>query len=163
MEVLDVLPVETLWQALRMRKLRNQCRQFMTQDTSKISLIRQIRWFYNVYLVKKNNGEMIAYLGYMKKKPVAYGIIRDLKTRPTASIGVAKKYRGHGIGKTLFRFLTDEASRGDMSRRIGDKTVFLEVREENKKALHMYCSLGYVEKARNNGIIFMQKDYGEFD
>src|SRR5216683_3505567 len=114
-----LVEVKTIWQALKMRKIRNECREFMTQDKSEIGFFRQIRWFENIYKSRRSNNEMIAYLGLIEGKPMAYGLIRGRNVHPILSGGIIERYRGNGLGKELFGFLMREASRGE-SGRIGD-------------------------------------------
>lgn len=169
MENLTFYEVSSLKSAMLMRKMRNECRQFMTRDASKIGWLRQLNWFYTTYRPKQAKGEMAAYIFLCHwpkqdifNQPVGYGIIRDSKTKPLISGGLLKKYRGKGLGKTLFKILTRIASQGERGE-VGRRSVFLEVLETNQVAIDLYKKLGYVEKMRHDGVIDMQHDYGEFD
>lgn len=161
MNVLNVVIVDTLRQAFSLRVIRNECRKFMTRDTSKIGLWRQFNWFYKIYLVNKRKGLITAYLGILDDKPVAYGLIRYENGKPIISEGTAKKYRGKGIGKTLLRFLTKEASK--INGQVGRSSVFAETLEISTHAREVFRQLGYVEKRKTNGIVYMQHEFGEFD
>jgi ribosomal protein S18 acetylase RimI-like enzyme len=59
-----------------------------------------------------------------------------------ANVAVHPSYRRRGIGKAL----TQEGI--DHSRRHGAASVWLQVREENGPAIHLYESLGFEERAR---------------
>lgn len=157
---IHTVEVETIWQALAVRTIRNQCCEYMTIDSKKIGIARQVLWFYRKYLPAKKRGELIVYLAYFRGKPAGYGLIRGRTVHPVISGGVAKKWRGMGVGGQLFRFLAREASR--MERVVGRRAVFLEVRADNPIALALYTKIGFVEKMREGGIISMQFDYGEF-
>jgi len=161
MEVLTIKPVENVREALAIRTIRNECREFMTRDKRKIGITQQVNWFMRTYLPKKREGIVTAYLGYYEDKPVAYGMIRIEYGRPLLTGGLLEKYRGKGLGKQLFEYLTKEAS--IENNKYKSRSVFLEVLETNFVAKNLYIKLGFVEKDKANGIISMQKDWGEFD
>lgn len=160
MENLTIKELETFGEALALRKIRNECRLFMTRDTSKISILQQFRWFHNSYKFAPTD-QLQVFLFLLSGKPIGYGLIRDKAVRPLISGGLLQAYRGKGYGDHLFRAVTDIASSNVFGK--GMKSVFLEVLETNTPAFGLYQKIGYVEKARQNGIIYMQKDYGEFD
>ena len=161
MEVLKMTPVETIRDSARMRIIRNECREFMTRDTSKIGIFRQAKWFIKTYRPLKERGVMTAYLGWYNKRAVAYGIVRYESDRPLISGGLLKQYRGKGLGRRLFSFLTEKASEENGKKKV--RSVFLEVLATNRVALSLYEQLGYVRKAVDDGVIHMQKDWGEFE
>lgn len=160
MEVLSVKYIDNFRDALTLRKIRNECREFMTRDRSKISLLQQFQWYYNTYKMASPD-DWLAFLFYVGDEPAGYGVVRDKGTKPLISGGLAKKFRGKGFGEQMFMNITNVASSTAWGK--GYKSVYLEVLETNTIALRLYHKLGYVEASRANGVISMQKDYGEFD
>lgn len=55
---------------------------------------------------------------------------------------VRKSYQGQGLGRRLLEHMIDRA------RSLGADMVFLEVRESNKRAYNLYCSIGFNEVGR---------------
>jgi ribosomal protein S18 acetylase RimI-like enzyme len=152
---LEFFFVNTFCQALKMRSIRNECRENMTQDTSYISLTRQIKWFWKSYLSARKKGDMLGMLArdQVTGKVVGYGLIRkDRNNRVWISGGLSKKYRGMGYGKPLFSFITKFAL-------IENKEVFLEVLTKNTIAYNIYLSLGYKRFCEAELIIYMKKEY----
>lgn len=143
---LKIIEVKNIFQALRVRNVRNECREFMTGNNKHISILQQIKWFYTAYLPNRKN--MILYLGLINKQAVLYGFIRDLQTTPLLTGGIKKNFRHKGFGEVLFRFLTHESLKQN-------KGACLEVLATNENAFHLYRKIGFVETGQSDGIIKM--------
>lgn len=137
----DLWPAETLEHAEYMRRVRNECRQFMTRDTREISREDQIAWFqaldrdttrpfFGLAIDIKN--------GVASGDVLAYGLVRLIDNRWWISGGVLPEWRGHGYGRKLFEALTSIVNDG-MHR-----TCWLEVRASNTRAYNLYRALGYI-------------------
>lgn len=160
MENLTIKEIKSFKDALALRKIRNQCREFMTRNKNSISYLKQFEWFYSIYMTSSSD-ELFAFLLMLDDKAIGYGLIRDRASRPLISGGLAKEYRGKGYGEKLFKIVTDMASRTSSGK--GTRSVFLEVLTTNTAAIKLYEKLGFVTKVSSQEILYMQKDYGEFD
>jgi L-amino acid N-acyltransferase YncA len=103
--------VTGLVQALEVRKIRNECRKFMTRFQGEIGVFQQIRWYfswyrqqlrqssYRLYLFRNAAGEAIAY-GALQQRKGAEG-------RPELWVteGVKTAWRGRGVGASLLESL----------------------------------------------------------
>ncbi len=121
----------TLEDCERMRKVRNACREFMTNDNSEISHERQKDWFKNL-----DRNFVIPFLVETKEEApsiVGFGIIRFKNDRYWLTGGLLPEHRGKGFGEQLFRLLIDETS----------LPVWLEVLEDNLPAMKLYHKLGF--------------------
>lgn len=120
----EIREVKTFRQALQLRKLRNECRKFMTRDQREIGLWDQ--WWYWRHWPEGRK----AYLVYRGEVPVAFGVIN-----PNRSItgGVAEAWRGEGLGRMIFSHLTQ----------LVPKPAWLEVLQDNLVARNLYESLGW--------------------
>ena len=81
------------------------------------------------YVAARFGEKLVGYAGMSRlgrKKPFEYEI---------HTIGVDPAYQGQGIGRRMMTELLDHAAGG---------TVFLEVRTDNKAAIALYESLGFV-------------------
>ena len=142
----EIRPVTTLRDAQIMRGIRNECRSYMTNDTSYISFFRQARWWRKV----KNDPNWWLYLFWYNGSPIGYGIIRK-KDMYWVSGGIIAQSRGHGFGRHLFSFLTQVATNGH--------SAYLEVLKTNERAFNLYQSLGYrVCCADMDGVLLMRAD-----
>jgi GNAT superfamily N-acetyltransferase len=138
---LTFIPVRNLWDAMRMRQIRNECRKYMTHCTRHISIWGQMKWYFCTYKRMLKHGYFDAWLGWWRGVPVVYGSVWD----SSVTGGVRKKYRGKGFGEQLFKHLTDKAG----------KMACLEVWEWNEVAQSLYKKLGYKEIRRENKVVYM--------
>jgi len=117
-----------------LRKIRNECREFMTRKTTEISKIEQDKWYSsidestNVYLLWLVEFGSIVH-------PIGYGLIRKENGCSLISGGLLESYRGNGYGKTLFKYIMDNVDK--------DSGVRLEVLKTNTKAFSIYNNLGF--------------------
>jgi ribosomal protein S18 acetylase RimI-like enzyme len=122
----------------------------MTHDRSNIGLLRQIRWYLTRYRVSRGSSRSFAYLLVMQNRAVGFGILaqREFLGAPRWVVtgGVREAYRGFGLGKLVFRYLSY----------LNDENVYLDVLETNEPALSLYRSIGYEEVDRTDGIISMR-------
>jgi ribosomal protein S18 acetylase RimI-like enzyme len=72
----------------------------------------------------------------------AVGRWQELETAYDAGTGVIREYRGRGVGKELFAFLTPRL------KNIGIKQYLLEVLTSNTPAASLYRKLGFVDTRR---------------
>lgn len=134
--------VRSLADAVRMRAVRNTCRNFMTRDTSRVSVARQVRWYYGTYLPRFRAGVTKAWL--MKTTSglaVGWGYLNYDGENAWVTGGLLRSFRGMRLGKRIFRHLTN------MSRVCGWEP-WLEVYAWNEAGLATYRSLGYEEVFR---------------
>lgn len=123
---LEPLRVTLLEQAIVVGAIRNDCLEYMTKDSSYISVARQWEWFayrapYHTYLYGVDGA------------PIGYG------TRSNdghLSGGLISTFRGRGYGKQLFGHLCS----------LGSPTK-LEVFCDNMRAIKTYLKLGFEHTA----------------
>ena len=68
------------------------------------------------------------------------------------NLGVVPELRGQGVGRALVEAMLSRL------RNEGVRTVFLEVRESNAPAQHLYASLGFAEVGRRRGYYRLPKE-----
>lgn len=151
MENLLVLKrIETLEEALILRNIRNQCKDFMTRDTSYISEEQQKRWFANL------SEETKIYILYSVEfgvisSPVGYGLIRKEGDFSVVSGGLIESCRGKGYGKVLFEYLIKNIEK--------ESPIRLEVLKTNTRAFVIYNNLGFRVLKDDGEIITMEYNY----
>lgn len=132
----------TLGDFMAVRRIRNECRFYMTRSTKKIGRLKQL-WFFAKCEV---TGKPDVYIGLdYFNRTVAYGIVWDKKT---VSGGLTFLSRGNGYGRSLFAFLGKAV----------DLPGFLEVRKDNLRAHELYKSLGWVDSGSDARVYFMRLD-----
>lgn len=134
-----IVPVDTFAKALQLRKIRNECREFMTRDRGKIGVLRQWRYWRS----RKSYDKWSAHLIYREGVPIAFGVIDGNEITG----GVSSKWRGLGIGRRMFSFLTTQV----------EKPGVLEVQDTNEAAISLYKSLGWKQDFNFGGVITMVK------
>ena len=145
-------PVTTLDEVEELRKLRNECRLFMTRNTNEISKSEQLDW-YN--LLDKENNKLYLLKGIEGggfTSSLGYGVIRKENDNITLSGGLTENDRNKGLGKDLFKLLLTEAKKFNV-------IITLEVLISNVRAKKIYESLGFIdlynEELKNKGVQLM--------
>jgi ribosomal protein S18 acetylase RimI-like enzyme len=131
--------VDTIEQAQQMRVLRNECRDWMTGSTEKITKEQQETFFLRI-----KSGEVIAMLLCKDDEPVAYGLLRPgLSGELWMSCGVSSRYRGQGFGTAIVTAITATAN----------DRVLLDVWHDNTPAVRTYEKVGYrlIYSSERNG------------
>ncbi len=141
--------IETIDEAMILRNIRNQCREFMTRDTSYISEEQQKRWFVNI---KPDYKIFLLYsveLGLISS-PIGYGLIRDEGDFSLISGGLVESERGKGYGSILFNYLI---------KNVTNKNIKLEVLKSNTRAFVIYNNLGFRVVNDDGELITMEYNY----
>lgn len=134
MKKYESLPIENLREALEVRNIRNECRLFMTNDTSEINLIKQVIWYFRVYRKENEAGKMTCFLFNVNGTPAGFGLIGKRFGKYWITGGLKSDQRGKGMGKILFREIVEK---------IPSNEVWLEVLDSNIIAKNLYKNLGF--------------------
>lgn len=148
--MLRTVEVKTFWQALVMRGIRNQCRQWMTHYSKRIGLWEQFSWWFHSYTPRRESGRLYCYLFYMGETPVGYGLVSIKPDGVWISGGLAEQYRGKGFGTQLFSWLV---------AKWGDRRMFLDVFDTNIAGIKIYKRLGFrsIGRRHRHNIIIMRR------
>ena len=142
--------IESLDEAMILRNIRNQCKDFMTRDTSYISEEQQKRWFANL------KDDVKIYLLYLVdfgviSSPIGYGLIREEGGFSLVSGGLIESCRGKGYGKILFDYLVKNVDK--------EHPIKLEVLKNNTRAFVIYNKLGFRVVKDDGEVISMEYHY----
>lgn len=146
--------IESLEDFQILRNIRNECKDFMTRDTSYISEEQQKRWFER--LQKENFNDIKVYLLYLVEMgvicaPIGYGLIRKEGGFSLVSGGLIESCRGKGYGSILFDYLIKNVDK--------DFPIKLEVLKKNTRAFIIYNKLGFRVVKDDGEIITMEYHY----
>lgn len=152
MEENELVPIKNILDALRVRNIRNECRGYMTNDPSSISVFRQMRWYYGLYKPEHSKENLTCFLFTTGGKNCGFGLVRKKSGKYLITGGLTSSERGKGLGKVLFMKLIDA---------VPSQEVWLDVLSSNIVAKKLYTELGFREvkktKTKGNIIINMVK------
>lgn len=147
----EVYPIRNFLDSLEVRKIRNQCRIFMTNNRSEISIIKQLSWYLKIYRKANMSGNMTCFLFKVDNFNSGFGLIRIVNDRYWITGGLKSNQRGKGFGKILFK---------DLLEKIPSNEVWLEVLDTNGVAKNLYQKIGFknvkINDANGNKIIIMK-------
>lgn len=138
-------------QAQHMRKVRNQCIDWLTHSTETIGWWQQRRWFLTTYFDGMLTKDIIGFVAYRDKEPVAYGLITRRKGKYYLSGGVAAAERGKGYGRLIFKHMMRY-----VHQTLSEPYVYLDVYDWNIAAKKLYKSLGFHQRRHKDGIGYMR-------
>lgn len=119
-----------------MRKIRNECRGYMTKDTSYITPEQQVKWFNEL---DKDNIKMFimnkSYHG-VAFGAIGYGYCRHVGDETYLTGGLIPEFRDKGYGKVLFLHLLENA-------KSFNTRITLDVLNTNIRAKTLYENIGF--------------------
>lgn len=110
-------------------KVRKQSSQYL-HDSTNFTLEENINWFIKydpIYFILSNDNQDIGYFrtSNWNNNTVYLGL------------DIAEEYRGKGYARKAYNLMFDYLKKQNIS------TIFLEVLQTNKRAIHIYESLGF--------------------
>ncbi len=142
--------VTTPAEAEILRTIRNNCREYMTRNTSEIGPEEQQEWFKTAF--KKYE----LYIAYAIEHGVCivdagFGVIHKNENEFLLTGGLVPEYRDRGMGKIVFKFLVDQCHKS--------LPIRLEVLKTNTRAFKTYESLNFKIIKENDSLYFMEYYY----
>lgn len=149
---LILLKVQNEYDVEQLRLIRNECKNFMTRNTSEITKEQQQNWYNN--LDKENNELFLLNAVHhgVAAEPIGYGYIRVENGSVLLTGGLLKTQRGKGYGYILFDYLVKNSKKFDLP-------IKLEVLKTNTVAFAVYSKLGFKFKDDDGKVIKMEYDY----
>ncbi len=98
--------VNTLSDALIIRRIRNECRLYLTNHMEHISMLRQIYWYFNDYRkMLQSKKYRLFILRTIDNTPVAYGALSLHNEYLYITECVKSEYRRQGYGSAILKNL----------------------------------------------------------
>ncbi len=141
-DVVELHPrlVTNVFQALRVRRLRNTCRAYLTNYREAIAVRQQIRWFYATYRKLLQAGEYRIYLyAAGRSRSVGYGALHLQEGRLYITECVETTQRGRGYGTAILKHLLAAAQ---------GKPVIAEIWASNQASIALHTRAGFVLTSR---------------
>lgn len=141
--------IKSVSDAQVLRRIRNECKDFMTRSTEYITEEKQAEWFN-----KLDRDNIKLYLMWIAHHGVAFEVIgfgycKKDETETYLTGGLKEELRGKGYGKVLFSHLLTQA-------KSFNTPITLEVLKTNERAKRLYESLGFSEISSDDRIIKME-------
>ena len=142
--------VDSEGKAEELRKIRNECRLYMTNNTGLITSEQQKEWFNSL---DRTTFIPLLYLEIscgVCIDPVGYGVVRSLNGLTVLTGGLLTTERNKGLGAKLFLDLID------LARERFDQPIGFDVLKGNHRAYKLYTKLGFKHKHSDEYIIHME-------
>jgi ribosomal protein S18 acetylase RimI-like enzyme len=124
-----------------LRRLRNQVRHFMTNDTEPISYFRQFRFFLAMKVKSQSVASFRIFVATCGPRPVGYLLTRTIDGIAYITEAVDPSFRRQGIGKQLVAFAQDRHAE-----------IVAEIRTENEPSIALHHAMGFVLEGQRNGL-----------
>src|SRR5436190_5201259 len=102
---MPITPVESLSQVLQVRRLRNSCRDQLTNHGEHIGVTQQVRWYFQYYRRARISDYRLYLLLSDERIAVGYGAARLQDEKLLVTECVSPRHRGQGHGTTILRHL----------------------------------------------------------
>jgi ribosomal protein S18 acetylase RimI-like enzyme len=127
--------ISTYEEAYAVALIRNECCQWMTNDTSVLNVERQLKFFREI--MARNDTWVL--LMRERDVPCGYGIVKINRHERSACLtgGLAEPFRGKALGQWLFEIMIARALRD------GIRKPWLTVLRSNTRAVRLYFKIGF--------------------
>jgi RimJ/RimL family protein N-acetyltransferase len=133
-------PVNSLSDIFAVRRIRNECRLFLTNHTGYISIPRQIFWYFTYYKKAAKTGKYRIFIARDDKGYVTgYGALHRFDGKHFVTECVSEKFRGQGFGMAILKKMINIA-------RSEKLPLIAEIRATNKISVALHKKCGFVLK-----------------
>src|SRR6266550_1631928 len=137
---LSIVEARTLGDYLFLRRLRNQVRNLMTNDTRPISLWRQLRFFL-LMRCRPNKESLRIFIARYGSQHVGYLLVRSSGMGMLITEVIDQNFRRQGIGKKLVAFAQSRY-----------REIVAEIREDNHASIALHVAMGFSFERQSGGI-----------
>lgn len=127
---------------LFLRALRNRVRHFMTNDTSYIGYLGQLKFYIPAKCRFKRMRACTIFIARCGSQPAGYLLIRRTPDGALLTTAIDDNFRRRGIGKKLVQFA--QRSYGDL---------IAEIRDGNAASIALHESMGFRREMQRNDIL----------
>jgi GNAT superfamily N-acetyltransferase len=137
--VVTISPISSWRDALRVRRVRNSCREWLA-DSRHIGWLAQIRWYFRY----NRDGSYMLFVARVGSDVIGYGSLQFAGIECAVTECVLPRWRGQGIGTQVLKHLTYEAtSRGLIP--------VAEIRADNHVSIMLHQTKGFVLSPDRSG------------
>ncbi|HEX4838871.1 MAG TPA: GNAT family N-acetyltransferase [Rhabdochlamydiaceae bacterium] len=141
--MLHIDPLTMLEEALDLVRIRNQCRQMMTNDQHEITLDQQKKWFETFYTKQMPQRYRVWLL--KEEKIIGYFAAKEGDEGFYITEGIQENSRGKGAGSFLLQTMVNQ-------KNLWDKHLFVDIFDNNLASIRLHQKCGFVpfEKFNSN-------------
>jgi ribosomal protein S18 acetylase RimI-like enzyme len=131
-ELMRLREITTFSDVMALRVIRNECCEFMTNQTRAISVAQQLVWWQSV----AGSSNWRVWLVYVPDwaEAVGFGMLRASTDGWLVTLGFRPWMRGRGLGTLLYRALAEQA---------GGESVWAIIRSDNLASQRAAVKAGY--------------------
>ena len=133
--------VDSISDAMHVRKLRNSCRLDLTNAQNHIGFVQQLRWYFGKYRRDRRDASYRVFLLYEEKMAVGFGALALRDGQMFVTECVAAEFRGRGHGRLILERLIQIAN-------AEDRDLMAEIWATNSRSVHLHESAGFELVAR---------------
>ncbi len=129
--------INTLSDALIVRRIRNECRTYLTNYTDYINVPKQIYWYFTYYRMAAQDGKYRIFIARDdKNQPVGYGALHRHNGELLITECVAEVFRRQGYGQMILKKLINIAKHEKLP-------LIAEIRTTNKISIALHKKFGF--------------------
>ncbi|EKE12687.1 MAG: hypothetical protein ACD_13C00145G0036 [uncultured bacterium] len=133
--------LNSLSDALIVRRIRNECRTYLTNYTGYINIPKQIYWYFTYYQRATRADKYRIFIARDgKNQPVGYGALHRLDKELLVTECVAGVFRRQGYGRTILKKLINIARHEKLP-------LIAEIRTTNKISIALHKKCGFTLEA----------------
>jgi RimJ/RimL family protein N-acetyltransferase len=129
--------VNSLRDALIVRKMRNSCRDYLTNFRGHLGHWQQIRWYLKDYRRAVRSSSYRIFLFSANDEPVGYGALQLVDDSLYVTECVETQYRGKGFGKAILARMIEIA-------REEKRRLVAEIWASNQQSIALHLKAGFV-------------------
>ncbi len=129
--------VMNIWDAMVMRRMRNETRLLLTGNRKHIWPWQQVIWYYLTYRPQNRAEKFFAFLVWIDGRPGGFGIVREVDGKWWPTYALSEWARGGGRGLKLMRRMIRYAVE------LGGGVAWGKLREDNERIKDLDRKLGW--------------------
>jgi ribosomal protein S18 acetylase RimI-like enzyme len=139
---LSITEASSLRDYLFLRALRNEVRHLLTNDTSHIGYLRQLRFYRSRRQASRAPGAAKIFIARVKSRRAGYLLVRPMADGTRITEAVAAKFRGAGVGRRLVQHARDHFP-----------NLVAEIRPDNTASIALHESMGFTRDGHVRGVL----------
>jgi len=139
---LSITEASSLADYLFLRALRNDARSLLTNDTSHIGLLRQLRFYMARRGVRGDGAATKIFIARVRSQRAGYLLIRPAADGARITEVIGTKFRNSGLGRRLVQFACDRYPE-----------LVAEIRIDNTASVALHESMGFTRERSANGLL----------
>jgi ribosomal protein S18 acetylase RimI-like enzyme len=139
---LSITEASSLRDYLFLRALRNEVRHLLTNDTSHIGYLRQLRFYLSQRQGSRAPDTAKIFIARVKSRRAGYLLVKPMADGTRITEAVAAKFRGSGVGRRLVQYARDHYP-----------DLVAEIRPDNTASIALHEAMGFTREGHVRGVL----------